>query len=95
MVNCELSQRHRFNLGYAHWRSLYGSLTPPSDVYAIDRLFGWADGLDFRDNILRTFCASETLVHDACEYSAAANVVRARFRRAGGDPCADRRLLPR
>lgn len=66
MTNFELVLSIFLNAGYAHRFSKYGSLSPSHDLYAVDRMYGFVDGLDSRINLLRSTCSEIITMPDAC-----------------------------
>lgn len=59
MINFELNVAFALGVGYLHRRGRYGSLTPDSDPLAVERLFGWENYPDLRDEFLQRECEVE------------------------------------
>ena len=66
MINFELLIAHELNVGYVHRRSTYGSLTPPKDLLAVERLFGW-DVSETRDEVLQRSCKRVVYDNTGCK----------------------------
>lgn len=57
IINYELLLAIHMRVGYVHRVATYGSLSPPEDPQAVERLFGWDRNLETRDDIFMSSCA--------------------------------------
>lgn len=59
MINYDVNVAYALGVGYLHRRARYGSLTPDHDPLTVERLFGWENYPDIRDDFLYRECEVE------------------------------------
>ena len=69
IMNYELHLALQLNVAYTHRVSTYGSITT-NDEGAVERLFGWGESEQSRDDVLSQACSRTATINDTCEIPA-------------------------
>lgn len=66
MLNYEVMLSAELEVGYVHRRSRYGSLTPDSNILAVEKLFGFSGMNETRNTLIRENCETVAFFRDTC-----------------------------